>query len=62
MRVEKKSVIIDAKNHMMGRLASRVAKMILNGKHVTVVRCEDINISGNFYRNKVKYLDFLKKR
>jgi len=27
-----------------------------------VVRCEGINISGNFYRNKLKYLDFLKKR
>lgn len=59
---ETKSVIIDGKNHMMGRLAAHVAKMILNGKHVTVVRCEAINISGNFYRNKLKYLDFLKKR
>merc|ERR1711885_9697 len=27
-----------------------------------IVRCEEINISGNFYRNKLKYLDFLKKR
>ncbi len=55
-------VIIDAKDHMMGRLASYVAKMILNGKRVVVVRCEEINISGNFYRNKLKYLDFLRKR
>jgi large subunit ribosomal protein L13Ae len=29
---------------------------------VVVLRCEGINISGNFYRNKLKYLDFLKKR
>ena len=29
---------------------------------VVVVRTEGINISGNFYRNKLKYLDFLKKR
>ncbi|XP_044798595.2 60S ribosomal protein L13a-like [Bubalus bubalis] len=29
---------------------------------VVVVRCEGINISGNFYRNKLKYLDFLRKR
>jgi hypothetical protein len=27
-----------------------------------VVRTEGINISGNFYRNKLKYLDFLRKR
>merc|ERR1712117_109050 len=33
-----------------------------NGQKVVVVRCEEINISGNFYRNKLKYLDFLKKR
>eukprot|EP00766_Chilomastix_caulleryi_P005429 gnl/Chilomastix_caulleri/6933.p1 GENE.gnl/Chilomastix_caulleri/6933~~gnl/Chilomastix_caulleri/6933.p1 ORF type:complete len:63 (-),score=4.28 gnl/Chilomastix_caulleri/6933:176-364(-) len=25
------------------------------------VRCEKVNISGSFYRNKVKYLDFLHK-
>uniref|UniRef100_A0A4W3JHT9 Large ribosomal subunit protein uL13 n=1 Tax=Callorhinchus milii TaxID=7868 RepID=A0A4W3JHT9_CALMI len=29
---------------------------------VVVVRCEGINISGNFYRNKLKYLAFLRKR
>merc|ERR1712140_103896 len=29
---------------------------------VVIVRCEEINISGNFYRNKLKYLDFLRKR
>merc|ERR1712045_560101 len=39
-----------------------VAKLILNGQKVVIVRCEEINISGNFYRNKLKYLDFLRKR
>merc|ERR1712116_29591 len=47
---------------MFGRLASIVAKLILNGQKVVIVRCEEINISGNFYRNKLKYLDFLRKR
>merc|ERR1712001_674929 len=47
---------------MNGRLASIVAKLILTGNKVVVVRCEGINMSGNFYRNKLKYLDFLKKR
>lgn len=46
----------------MGRLASVVAKAVLNGQRVVIVRCEAINISGNFYRNKLKYLDFLRKR
>merc|ERR1712223_430411 len=52
----------DGRGHMMGRLASIVAKLILNGQKVVIVRCEQINISGNFYRNKLKYLDFLRKR
>uniref|UniRef100_A0A8C5EZ39 Large ribosomal subunit protein uL13 n=1 Tax=Gopherus evgoodei TaxID=1825980 RepID=A0A8C5EZ39_9SAUR len=34
----------------------------LPGRKVVVVRCEGINISGNFYRNKLKYLAFLRKR
>merc|ERR1711948_148714 len=29
---------------------------------VIVVRCEGINMSGNFYRNKLKYLKFLRLR
>merc|ERR1712029_1030504 len=57
-----KAVVIDGRGHMMGRLASIVAKLILNGQKVVIVRCEEINISGNFYRNKLKYLDFLRKR
>merc|ERR1712080_61428 len=48
--------------HLMGRLASTVAKLLLTGNKVVVVRTEGINMSGNFYRNKLKYLDFLKKR
>ncbi len=36
----------------MGRLAAIVAKTILQGQRVTIVRCEAINISGSFYRNK----------
>merc|ERR1712147_33189 len=57
-----KPVVIDARGHLMGRLASTVAKFILNGNKVVVVRCEAINMSGNFYRNKLKYLKFLRLR
>merc|ERR1711953_677781 len=51
-----KPVVIDGRGHLMGRLASIVAKFILNGNKVVVVRTEGINMSGNFYRNKLKYL------
>ncbi|EDO38749.1 predicted protein [Nematostella vectensis] len=57
-----KQIVIDGAGHLLGRLASTVAKSILSGQRVVVVRCEKICISGNFYRNKLKYLDFLRKR
>merc|ERR1712019_206764 len=57
-----KPVVIDGRGHLMGRLASIVAKNILNGNKVVVVRTEGINMSGNFYRNKLKYLKFLRLR
>jgi len=57
-----KPVVIDARAHLMGRLAAIVAKTLLQGQKVVVVRCENLNISGSFYRNKLKYLDFLRKR
>ena len=45
----------------MGRLASIVAKQILNGQKVVIVRAEALNISGEFFRNKLKYHDYLRK-
>merc|ERR1712142_327671 len=57
-----KVVVIDGNGHLMGRLASVVAKQILSGQRVVVVRCEEINVSGNFYRNKLKVFDYLRKR
>uniref|UniRef100_A0A7N4P6T6 Large ribosomal subunit protein uL13 n=1 Tax=Sarcophilus harrisii TaxID=9305 RepID=A0A7N4P6T6_SARHA len=55
-------LVIDGRGHLLGRLAAIVAKQVLLGRKVVVVRCEGINISGNFYRNKLKYLAFLRKR
>jgi large subunit ribosomal protein L13Ae len=46
-------IIIDGKGHLLGRLASIISKQILNGQKIVVVRCEEINISGSFFRNKV---------
>jgi large subunit ribosomal protein L13Ae len=41
------AVIIDGKGHLYGRLASIVAKQLLSGKKIVVVRCEEIVISGS---------------
>merc|ERR1712059_14874 len=57
-----KIVVIDARGHLMGRLASFVAKEALLGQKVVVVRCEDIVISGSFIRNKLKMLMKRNKR
>merc|ERR1711887_352354 len=57
-----KVLLLDGRGHLLGRLAAIVAKQVLLGHKVVVVRCEGINISGNFYRNKLKYLSFLRKR
>jgi large subunit ribosomal protein L13Ae len=57
-----KQILIDGSGHLLGRLASVVAKAILQGQRIVLVRCEEINISGSFYRNKLKYLKFLKLR
>jgi len=43
---------VDGKGHLLGRLASTVAKELLNGQKVVIVRCEGINISGEFFRAK----------
>ncbi|KAJ8647039.1 hypothetical protein MRB53_000062 [Persea americana] len=55
-------VVVDARHHMLGRLASIVAKELLNGQKVVVVRCEEICLSGGLVRQKMKYLRFLRKR
>jgi large subunit ribosomal protein L13Ae len=55
-------VVIDAKGHLLGRLASYIAKELLQGQRIVVVRSEGINISGSLFRNKVKFSEFLRKR
>ncbi|PPS09212.1 hypothetical protein GOBAR_AA11431 [Gossypium barbadense] len=57
-----KRVVVDARHHMLGRLASILAKELLNGQKVVVVRCEEICISGGLVRQKMKYMRFLRKR
>merc|ERR1711977_394883 len=57
-----KLVVIDARGHLMGRLASFVAKEALLGQKVVVVRCEELVVSGSFIRNKLKLLMKRNKR
>ncbi|ORY03623.1 60S ribosomal protein L16 [Basidiobolus meristosporus CBS 931.73] len=62
MSTFEKVVVIDGRGHLLGRLASIISKQILNGQKVVVVRCEELNVTGSFFRNKIKYHAFLRKR
>lgn len=56
-----KEVVIDGRGHLVGRLASKVAKELLNGQRIVVVRCELLQKSGSLFRNKLKFHEFLNK-
>ena len=56
-----KEVVIDGKGHLMGRLASYVAKLLLSGQRVSVVSCEKIMMSGSLFRTRVKFMEYLGK-
>ncbi|KAK9722283.1 60S ribosomal protein L16A [Basidiobolus ranarum] len=62
MSTFEKVVVIDARGHLLGRLASIISKQVLTGQKVVVVRCEELNVTGSFFRNKIKYHAFLRKR
>jgi large subunit ribosomal protein L13Ae len=57
-----KVVIIDCRGHILGRLASVVAKQLLTGQKIVAVRSEELNLTGSLIRNKFKYMVFLRKR
>lgn len=56
------AIVIDAKDHLLGRLASVVAKELLNGNKIVVCHCEGINVAGPHHRIKNKYLEYFQKR
>jgi len=41
------TIIIDGRDHLLGRLASVVAKELLSGQKVVVVRCDQVCVSGS---------------
>jgi len=57
-----KKVVVDGRGHLLGRLASVVAKQLLEGQQVIVVRCDEINISGHLANNRIKFMKYLRKR
>jgi large subunit ribosomal protein L13Ae len=54
-------VVIDGKGHVKGRLAAAIAKQLLNGAKIAVVRCEDIVSNGDHRFNYHKYRSWLHK-
>mmetsp|Transcript_20766 Transcript_20766/g.24756 ORF Transcript_20766/g.24756 Transcript_20766/m.24756 type:complete len:201 (+) Transcript_20766:115-717(+) len=56
------TIIIDGRDHLLGRLASIVAKELLSGQKIVIVRCDEMAVSGSLVRNRVKYAQFRKKR
>lgn len=54
-----KLTVIDGSNHIMGRLASIIAKRLLKGERIAVVNAENIVISGDFYSVLNEWKEFL---
>jgi large subunit ribosomal protein L13Ae len=55
-------IVVDGRGHLMGRLASVLAKEALNGQQIVVVRCEEVTISGRRSRNRANFQAYLQKR
>mmetsp|Transcript_16635 Transcript_16635/g.19170 ORF Transcript_16635/g.19170 Transcript_16635/m.19170 type:complete len:202 (-) Transcript_16635:43-648(-) len=53
--------VIDGRDHLLGRLASIVAKELLAGQTIVIVRCDEMCVSGSLVRNRVKYAQFRRK-
>jgi large subunit ribosomal protein L13Ae len=57
----KSPVVVDCRAHLLGRLASVIAKQLLLGQRVVAVRCDLLEVSGSLRRNQTKYSYFLNK-
>jgi len=54
-----KPIVVDATDHIAGRLSSTVAKLLLKGNRVSIVNCEKIMISGTRSNIIKEYREFL---
>lgn len=53
-------IVVDATDHIAGRLSANVAKLLLKGNRVSLINCEKIMISGTRSNIIKEYRDFLK--
>jgi len=60
--VPKEKLVIDANGLILGRLASKVAKLLLEGYDVTVINAENIVVSGKRDSIFREYEQFLEKK
>ena len=58
---KQKVIVIDARDHILGRLAAIVAKELLEGQKVIVTRCEGMVVTGTLLRKKQAFLRYLNK-
>lgn len=56
-----KVVVIDGKDHILGRLAAVVAKQLLSGQRVVIVRAEKVVLTGQIERHLREWQLFKKK-
>ena len=52
-------IVVDATNHIAGRLSSNVAKLLMQGNRVSVVNCEKIMMSGTRSNQIKEHREFL---
>jgi large subunit ribosomal protein L13 len=54
-------LVLDATNAVVGRLATKTAKALLNKKKVIIINAEQAIITGNPYNTKRKYFERIKR-
>ena len=57
-----KLIVIDCHGHVLGRVASVVAKNLLLGRRIVLVRCEDLQVCGTLKMRLVQWRLYLRKR
>lgn len=60
--VGKKPIVIDCHGHVLGRVASVVAKNLLLGRHFVLVRCEDLQVCGTLKMRLAQWELYMRKR
>lgn len=57
----KQCIVVDGKGHLMGRMASIIAKQLQMGQKIIIVRCEKVLYSGKHFRNKLNIMEIRHK-